>query len=140
MSTPFLDRELVELMASLPPSLKLKPPNRGKAILKEAMRDRLPSAVIDRPKKGFGIPVAAWLKGPLDELVEDLLSPSRITAAGYVDPARVRRLLEERHANARNHRKVLWTLLSFELWRRARGIPGRTSREQAIWLSNENRR
>jgi len=53
--SPFLDRELVELMANLPPSLKLKFPNRGQAILKEAMRDRLPSVVIDQPKKGFGI-------------------------------------------------------------------------------------
>ena len=124
--SPYLDRELVELMVSLPPSLKLKFPNRGKVILKEAVRDRLPSVVIDRPKKGFGVPVAAWLRGPLDELVDDLLSPRRTAEAGYLDAARVRRLIDEHRANARNHRKVLWTLLSFELWRQARGIGGRT--------------
>ena len=124
--SPYLDRELVELMVSLPPSLKLKFPNRGKVILKEAMRDRLPSVVIDRPKKGFGIRVAAWLRGPLDELVDDLLSPRRVAEAGYLDAPRVRRLIDEHRANARNHRKVLWTLLSFELWRQARGIGGRT--------------
>jgi asparagine synthase (glutamine-hydrolysing) len=124
--SPFLDRELVEFVAALPASVKLKFPNRGKAILKRAMRDRLPSVVIDRPKKGFGIPVAGWLRGPLNELVDDLLSPSRIAEAGYLDPDRVRRLLDEHRTNARNHRKVLWTLLSFELWRDARGIPGRT--------------
>jgi asparagine synthase (glutamine-hydrolysing) len=81
--------------------------------------------VIDRPKKGFGIPVAAWLKGPLDPLVDDLLSESRLSDAGYLDATRVRRLVDEHRSNARNHRKVLWTLLSFELWREARGIPGR---------------
>ena len=123
--SPFLDRELIELMASLPPSVKLKFPNKGKAILKEAMNDRLPSAVINRTKKGFGIPVTAWLRGPLNELVDGLLSASRIADAGYVDPARVRRLIDEHRMHKRNHRKVLWTLLSFELWREARGIPGR---------------
>lgn len=123
--SPFLDRALVEYIASLPPKLKLEPPNNGKAILKRAMRPRLPSAVIDRPKKGFGIPVAAWLKGPLDPLVDELLAPRRLSEAGYLDAARVRRLVDEHRRSERNHRKVLWTLLSFELWREARGIPAR---------------
>jgi asparagine synthase (glutamine-hydrolysing) len=123
--SPFLDRALVELMARLPPSAKLRAPNQGKAILKEAMRDRLPPQVLARSKKGFGIPVAAWLRGPLDDLVEDLLSPNRLAEGGYFDPDRVRRLLDEHRSNARNHRKALWTLLSFELWRDARGIPSR---------------
>ena len=123
--SPFLDRELVEYIASLPPRVKLEPPNNGKAILKRAMRGRLPSAVIDRPKKGFGIPVAAWLKGPLDPLVDDLLAEGRLSEAGYLDAARVRRLVDEHRSCERNHRKVLWTLLSFELWREARGIPAR---------------
>lgn len=123
--SPFLDRALVEYIASLPPELKLEPPKNGKAILKQAMRDRLPSAVIDRPKKGFGIPVAAWLKGPLDPLVDELLSEKRLADGGYLDAVRVRRLVDEHRRNERNHRKVLWTLLSFELWRDARGIPAR---------------
>jgi asparagine synthase (glutamine-hydrolysing) len=123
--SPFLDRALVEYIASLPPSLKLEQPSNGKAILKRAMRERIPSAVIDRPKKGFGIPVAAWLKGPLNPLVDDLLAERRLSSAGYFDAARVRRLVDEHRRNERNHRKVLWTLLSFELWREARGIPAR---------------
>jgi asparagine synthase (glutamine-hydrolysing) len=123
--SPFLDRELVEYIASLPPSVKLELPSNGTALLKRAMRERLPSAVFDRPKKGFGIPVAAWLKGPLDPLVDDLLSESRLSDAGYLDAARVRRLVDEHRSNERNHRKVLWTLLSFELWREARGISAR---------------
>jgi asparagine synthase (glutamine-hydrolysing) len=89
------------------------------------MGDRLPAAVIQRPKKGFGIPVAAWLKGPLSDLLNDLLSDTRIKDAGYLDPVRVRRLIDEHQAGRRNHRKVLWTMLNLELWRDARGIPGR---------------
>jgi asparagine synthase (glutamine-hydrolysing) len=123
--SPFLDRDLVEYIASLPPDVKLELPNNGKAILKKAMRERIPAAVIHRPKKGFGIPVAAWLKGPLDPLVDDLLAESRLCAGGYFDATRVRRLVDEHRSNAKNHRKVLWTLLSFELWREARGIPAR---------------
>jgi asparagine synthase (glutamine-hydrolysing) len=123
--SPFLDRALVEFIASLPAAQKLRFPGNGKWILKIAMKDRLPSAVIRRPKKGFGIPVAAWLKGPLDELLNDVLSNSRMKDAGYLDPVRVRRLIDEHQTGKRNHRKVLWTMLNLELWRDARGIPGR---------------
>jgi asparagine synthase (glutamine-hydrolysing) len=124
--SPFLDRELVEFATRLPRSQKLEAPFKGKAILKNAMQARIPSEVIHRPKQGFGIPVASWLKGPLNPLVDDLLSESRLREAGYLDPIAVSRLLREHRNNERNHRKVLWTLLSFELWRDARGIPGRT--------------
>jgi len=123
--SPFLDRELVEFIAKLPVSMKLEAPSNGKAILKKAMRSRIPADVIDRPKKGFGIPVAEWLKGPLDPLVDELLSESRVRTAGYLDPTVVRRLIDEHRGSQQNHRKVLWTLLSFELWREARGIAGR---------------
>jgi len=123
--SPFLDRALVEFIAALPASQKLHLLGKNKAILKAAMVDRLPSQVVNRPNKGFGIPVAAWLKGPLDELVNDLLSESRTKAAGYFDPICVQRLIEEHRTEKRNHRKVLWTMLNFELWRNARGIPGR---------------
>lgn len=123
--SPFLDRDLVEFIAALPATAKLRPPAGGKAILKESMARRLPTAVAQRSKKGFGIPVAAWLKGPLDELVDELLCERRLVAAGYVDARRVRRLIDEHRRSARNHRKVLWTLLSFELWRETRGIRDR---------------
>jgi asparagine synthase (glutamine-hydrolysing) len=123
--SPFLDRALVEFIAALPASQKLRFPAEGKWILKTAMQDRLPLPVIRRAKKGFGIPVAAWLKGPLDEMLNDLLSNARLEEAGYLDPVCVRRLIDEHQTGKRNHRKVLWTMLNFELWRDARGIPGR---------------
>ena len=123
--SPFLDRALVEFIASLPASQKLRFPGKGKWILKTAMRDRLPFPVIRRAKKGFGIPVAAWLKGPLEEMLNDLLSERRVKDAGYLDAACVRRLIEEHRTGKRNHRKVLWTMLNLEIWRDARGVPGR---------------
>jgi asparagine synthase (glutamine-hydrolysing) len=123
--SPFLDRALVEFIAALPASQKLRFPGEAKWILKTAMQDRLPPPVIRRAKKGFGIPVAAWLKGPLEEMLNDLLSESRVKDAGYLDSARVRRLIEEHQTGKRNHRKVLWTMLNLELWRDARDIPGR---------------
>lgn len=123
--SPFLDRALVEFAASLPPEAKLARRTRGKAILKSAMGDRLPAFVIDRPKKGFGIPVAEWLKGPLTPLVEELLNDRRTADAGYFDPMKVRRMIDEHRRDERNHRKTLWTLLNFELWREARGVAGR---------------
>jgi asparagine synthase (glutamine-hydrolysing) len=124
--SPFLDRELVEFMARLPATEKLEKRSNGKAILKRAMRDRIPLEVIERTKKGFGIPVAEWLKGPLDPMVDELLGESRLRDAGYFEPQAVRRLIDEHRRSQRNHRKVLWTLLSFELWRDARGVPGRS--------------
>ncbi|MEM7135902.1 MAG: asparagine synthase (glutamine-hydrolyzing) [Myxococcota bacterium] len=124
--SPFLDRALVEFSARLPPKLKLAGRSDGKAILKTAMRDRLPSEVIDRPKKGFGIPVAAWLKGSLAPMLDELLGEKRTAEAGYLDSRTVRRLIDEHRRDVRNHRKVLWTLLNFELWRDARGVPGRS--------------
>jgi len=123
--SPFLDRALVEFVAALPASQKLRFPGQSKAILKAAMGDRLPNEVLNRSKKGFGIPVAAWLKGPLEEMMNDLLSESRTRAAGYFDATCVQRLIEEHRTEKRNHRKVLWTMLNFELWRDARGVPGR---------------
>jgi asparagine synthase (glutamine-hydrolysing) len=76
--SPFLDRALVEFIASLPASEKLRPLGDAKAILKTAMRDRLPSQVVRRAKKGFGIPVASWLKGPLRPMLNEALSDSRV--------------------------------------------------------------
>jgi asparagine synthase (glutamine-hydrolysing) len=59
-------------------------------------------------------------------MVDELLGESRLRDAGYFEPQAVRRLIDEHRRSQRNHRKVLWTLLSFELWRDARGVPGRS--------------
>ncbi|HEX8161951.1 MAG TPA: asparagine synthase (glutamine-hydrolyzing) [Pyrinomonadaceae bacterium] len=112
---PFLDRRVVEYAASLPADFKL----RGKTtkyILKRAIDPLVPPFVTRRPKKGFGVPVAEWLKGRLRPLARDLLSPARLARHGLFDPAYVARLQDEHERGQANHRKLLWTLLVFELW------------------------
>jgi asparagine synthase (glutamine-hydrolysing) len=81
------------------------------------VRDLLPARVIARAKKGFGMPVAAWLAGPLRPLARDLLSESALRQAGLFDPAGIAHLLDEHEKGRADHRKPLWTLLVFELWR-----------------------
>jgi asparagine synthase (glutamine-hydrolysing) len=112
---PFLDRRVAEYAASLPVDYKLRG-RTTKYILKRAVSGLLPPFVTRRGKKGFGVPVAEWLKGRLRPLARDLLSPERIRRAGLFDPDYVQRLQEEHERGAANHRKLLWTLLMFELW------------------------
>ncbi len=112
---PILDHELVEFVMGLPSSLKLKG-FTSKYILKKAMESFLPKEVIHRKKKGFGVPIAKWVKGPLKELFGDLLSPARIGREGFLDPAHVGTLLRDHLAGRKDNRKQLWTLLVWELW------------------------
>ncbi|MDQ1707262.1 MAG: hypothetical protein QOJ88_473 [Pyrinomonadaceae bacterium] len=112
---PFLDPRVAEFVASLPPNYKLRG-RRTKYILKRASKDLLPPFVARRGKKGFGVPVAEWLKGKLQPLARDLLSPERVRRAGVFNPAYVTKLQDEHERGVANHRKLLWTLLMFELW------------------------
>jgi asparagine synthase (glutamine-hydrolysing) len=112
---PFLDHELVEFVMGLPSKLKLKG-STSKYILKNAMKNRLPDEIIKRRKKGFGVPIAKWVKGPLKELFEDLLSSERIKREGFLNPEYVNTLLQDHLTNKRDNRKQLWTLLVWELW------------------------
>lgn len=112
---PFLDAELVDSIQRLPSSYKY---GRGltKRLLKRACRDRLPPSILARPKKGFGIPVARWLRGPLAPLMNSLLAPERLKRQGLFHQDEVARRVGEHLAGVRDHRKPLWTLLMFQLW------------------------
>lgn len=112
---PFLDYELVEFIMGLPLKLKLKG-FTSKYILKKAMKDLLPDEVINRSKKGFGVPIAKWVKGPLKELFEDLLSADRIRREGFFNPEYVTTLFHDHLMSKKDNRKQLWTLLVWELW------------------------
>ncbi|MBO0799045.1 MAG: asparagine synthetase B, partial [Blastocatellia bacterium] len=112
---PFLDHTFVEFLTKLPIDLKFRGLT-GKYILKRAMRDRLPAEVIKRPKKGFGMPVAKWIKGELRLLVRDIFAPDRLKRRGLLNPAYVQRLLDEHDRGLADHRKLIWTLLMFEMW------------------------
>jgi len=80
------------------------------------MKNFLPNEVIQRKKKGFGVPIAKWVKGPLKELFGDLLSPDRIKKEGFLNPDYVSALLNDHLMNKKDNRKQLWTLLVWELW------------------------
>jgi asparagine synthase (glutamine-hydrolysing) len=116
---PFLDHTLIEFLANLPINLKLRGQFgkwTGKYILKRAMLGRLPYQVIKRPKKGFGMPVAKWVKGELRTLVRDSFAPERLKKRGLFNADYVTRLLDEHERGVADNRKLIWTLLMFEMW------------------------
>ena len=112
---PFLDAELVDSVQAMPAAFKY---GRGqtKRLLKDAARGRIPDSILDRPKKGFGIPVARWLRGPLAPLLDSLLGVEPLKSQGLFNAAEVGRRIREHREGVRDHRKPLWTLLMFQLW------------------------
>jgi asparagine synthase (glutamine-hydrolysing) len=115
---PFLDHTLVEFVAGLPSHYKLQGMTT-KHLLKRAAADMLPGPILARPKKGFGIPVAKWFQGELRSMMLDVFSPARLREAGLFEVSAVQRLVKEHLDGTRDHRKPLWTLFMFELWREA---------------------
>jgi asparagine synthase (glutamine-hydrolysing) len=128
---PFLDVELAEFLGRVPSSFKLRG-FRTKYLLKKAMGDLLPPGIAARPKKGFGVPVAAWLKDGLRETLEEELHPGRIREQGLFEPSEVQRLVSEHLSGRRDNRKPLWALLVFQLWHRRYS--------EGAWLASEPRR
>ncbi len=112
---PFLDHAVVELGRMIPSRLRL----RGlttKYLLRRAMRGRLPAAIVGGRKKGFNVPMSAWLCGGLREFARDLLAPSRLRRQGLLDPAAVGRLLDEHLARRADWSHAIWTLLVLVVW------------------------
>ncbi len=112
---PLLDTAVIDLACRVAPSLR----SRGlttKRVLKRAARGLVPDSIIDRPKHGFGMPLASWLRGPLAELVQDTLSPARLKRDGWLDPQTIQTMIQDHLAGKANHRKPLWTLLAFHAW------------------------
>ena len=112
---PFLDPRVAQFAASLPIEYKLRG-NKGKYILKKAVEDLLPKSILRRPKKGFGIPIAEWLKGRLNPLMHEMLAPGRLKVQGLFEPDYVQTLIAEHEKGMASHHKQLWTLLVFQLW------------------------
>ncbi len=112
---PFLDRQVVEFVNSLPYDYKYRGFS-GKYILKKLMKDKLPPSIVSRPKKGFGIPLARWLKHELKPLCEELLSPEKLKRQGIFDADAVQLIKAEHYAGRKDRRKELWTLIVFQLW------------------------
>jgi asparagine synthase (glutamine-hydrolysing) len=114
---PLLNHTMMEYVSQIPHSLKIKG-FTTKYILKQAVKDLLPKSILQRGKKGFNMPVAKWLVGPLRTLAEDTFSRDSITQGGLFNPDYVQQLWQEHLHGRKDHRKLLWTLLMFELWRK----------------------
>ena len=112
---PILDYRFVELVAGLPSSWKLRGMTT-KHVFKRAMEPWLPAGIAGRSKKGFGVPVAEWLRGPLRGMMLDLLAPARLKRQGILEPAAVTGLVQDHLEGRRDNRKPIWTLLMMQLW------------------------
>jgi asparagine synthase (glutamine-hydrolysing) len=115
---PFLNHEMLELTARMPPSLKLKGLQR-KYILKKAAEKLLPREVVWRKKAGFGAPIRSWLRGALRPMVDDLLSEETVKRRGLFRPKEVRRIIDANLSGREDYNLQVFQLLNLELWQRA---------------------
>jgi asparagine synthase (glutamine-hydrolysing) len=112
---PLLDTNLIEFAWTIPYSMKVRD-GKGKWLMRETLYGHVPKAMIDRPKQGFGIPLEIWLRGPLREWAEDLLSESRLKREGFFHPAPIRQKWQEHLSGTRNWHFYLWDILMFQAW------------------------
>ena len=112
---PFIDHELVELVAAMPASAKMKGMDK-KTLLKQAIASFIPPEILKRPKKGFTIPLTLWLRSELQSYMRTVLSKERIERTGLFKWQTVSRLIEEHVARKQNHQARLWALLVFMTW------------------------
>jgi asparagine synthase (glutamine-hydrolysing) len=115
---PFLDHRFVERFVNLPQSEKVRG-GRGKYAFREALRSRLPASTLDGPKRGFDVPLRAWLRGPLAPIVSDAIESLPET---WFSREMLRARLAEHRSGARDHSNMLWSLLVLERWRTRHGV------------------
>jgi len=114
---PFLNRQMIELAARMPPDLKLHGFKR-KYILKRALERLLPREVVWRKKAGFGAPIRSWLRGPLRPLVDDLLSEETVKRRSLFRPSEVQRIIDDNLSGREDYNLQVFQLLTLELWQR----------------------
>lgn len=112
---PFLDHKLAEYAWRLPDSMKVRN-GEGKWALRQILYKYVPRSLIDRPKKGFGVPIGEWLRGPLRDWADDLLSKSKIDSQGLLYSEPIADIWEQHLSNKNDWSDQLWGILMFQLW------------------------
>jgi asparagine synthase (glutamine-hydrolysing) len=115
---PLLDHRVVEFSWRLPRRFKLRDGN-GKWLLRQVAYRYVPKRLLERPKMGFGVPIDAWLRGPLKNWAGDLLNSSALGQTGLIDPAPIARNWTEHQCGVRNRQHFLWRVLMFAAWRQS---------------------
>jgi asparagine synthase (glutamine-hydrolysing) len=112
---PLLDHRIVEFAATLPLTMKLRG-EQGKWLLRKLLYQHVPQQLVERPKMGFGIPVEAWLRGPLRGWAENLLDPVRLRQEGLLNGELIRGSWENFIAGRGAMELLLWDVLIFQAW------------------------
>jgi asparagine synthase (glutamine-hydrolysing) len=116
---PFLDHRVVEYAWKLPLDNKIRKIKDGvstKWILRQILYKYVPKHLIERPKAGFGVPISAWLRGPLKSWAEELLDEARLKKEGFFHPEPIRQLWKEHLSGRFNRQHQLWVILMFQQW------------------------
>lgn len=112
---PLLDHRVVEFAWSLPLHQKLRN-GQGKWVLRQVLDRYVPKSLIDRPKSGFAVPLADWLRDPIKDWAADLLDPVRLTQQGWIDPEPVTTAWDDHLAGKGNHAEPLWNICMLQAW------------------------
>lgn len=127
---PLLDHRLVEFAWRLPMDMKVHD-DGGKRVLREVLQRYVPRELMDRPKRGFAVPVGRWLRGSLRPWAEELLDERRMEGEGYFDPKHVRRLWAEHQNGTGDSCTQLWSILAFQAWLDGHGVAPRATMSEA---------
>lgn len=123
---PLMDHQLVEWLATLPSSLKING-GEGKYVFKKAFEPLLPHDILYRPKMGFSVPLASWLRGPLTERMRESVLSQRMLDSGYFNAATLRTLIDQHLSRQHDHSTALWMLIMFDAFLRQAQAPVQTA-------------
>jgi len=118
---PLLDHRVLELAWSLPTGY-LFDGKTGKRVLRDLLTCYVPRALIDRPKRGFSVPIKEWLVGPLRDWAEDLISEQTLREQGIFDVTSIRDAWQQHLYGWANHSELMWSVLMFQAWWKAQAV------------------